>query len=541
MKKRLISILLTICMLFCLVPITASAIEIYIDLTIVGQANLTLEVVSGDSIDVVKEKIRDKTGFSPDAQRLFLGEKELENGRTLADYNVQKESTLLLRLQRTIHNGTDALNKTVNTASAPTVYFGKNQENKPAAWRVIGYDGNGVAGAQGDITLLAAGTMGVVQFDGEGVSSEYAPSNLKTAIDTLASKLTAKETDAVEKRTLASGSYDGENTDCVAGAQVDNAVFWPLSTAEAFAVNQDLRIVDKEHTNWEIYYWWLRSPGNNNIGAAFVRADGEPSTFVEVVAPSYGVRPAFNLNLGSVLFTSAAVDGKPDGGLTAVPEYSGNEWKLTLLDNSSNFAVKEKAVSAAPDDTVTLHYSGATTGTNEYISAIIADSSGARYYGRVAQPTAESGTVEIKIPSDLAPGSYTLKVFSEQYNGDYNTDYASNFTDIALTVENQPDEQFALTPGGRYYFDLSAMNIPGTANGSLPDASLRYVPFTYAGTVDAYKLTSAMAITEEYAQQNKYAHSLFVADYAVTHTVSWDDLNGASLIFGKNYAGGGVD
>ncbi len=158
-----------------------------------------------------------------------------------------------------------------------------------------------------------------------------------------------------------------------------------------------------------------------------------------------------------------------------------------------------------------------------------------------AQPTAESGTVEIKIPSDLAPGDYTLKVFSEQYNGDYNTDYASNFTDIALTVENQPDEQFTLAPGGRYYFDLSAMNIPGTANGSLPDSTLHYVPFTYVGTVNAYKLTSAMATTEEYAQQNKYAHSLFVADYAVTHKVNWNNLDTASLIFGKDYVAGGVD
>ena len=444
--------------------------------------------------------------------------------------------------------GTAALNKTVNTEIAPTVYFGQNHENNPGAWRVIGYDGSGVASAQGDMTLLAAGTMGVVEFDDTGASTKYAPSNLRTAIDALAGKLTAKETDAVQTRTLTSGSYDGENTDCVAGDQVDNAVFWPLSTAEAFAVNQDLRIVDKENTNWEMYYWWLRSPGNHNIGAAFVRADGEPSTLVEAAAPSYGVRPAFNLNLGSVLFTSAAVDGKPDGGLTAVPKYSGNEWKLTLLDNSSNFAVTEKAVSAAPDDTVTLHYTGATAGINEYISVILADNSGAQYYGRVAQPTAENGTVEIKIPSDIAPGDYTLKVFNEQYNGDYNTDYASNFTDIALTVENQPDEQFTLASGGRYYFDLSAMDIPGTANSgnsfgavSLPDTSLHYVPFTYAGTVNAYKLTSETATTEEYAQQNKYAHSLFVADYVVTHTISWGGLNDEGLIFGKNYASGGVD
>ena len=117
-----------------------------------------------------------------------------------------------------------------------------------------------------------------------------------------------------------------------------------------------------------------------------------------------------------------------------------------------------------------------------------------------------------------------------------------------LLANNSPDEQFFLTPGGRYYFDLSAMNIPGTANGgnsdgavSLPDTSLHYVPFTYVGTIEAYKLTSATATTEEYAQQNKYPHSLFVADYAVTHTISWGGLNDEGLIFGKNYASGGVD
>ena len=440
-----------------------------------------------------------------------------------------------------IQLGTDALSKNVNTETAPTVYFGQNHDNNPAAWRVIGYDGSGVTSAQGDITLLAAGNMGVVKFADTIANNKYAPSNLKTAIDALAKKLTTEENTAVKKRTLASGSYDGENTDCVAGAQVDNAVFWPLSIAEASAVNNDLRIADKEHTKWASSYWWLRSPGSSAYVVAVVKGNGSVSCAGHSLGTEIGVRPAFNLNLNAVLFTSAAVGGKPDGGLTAVPEYSGNEWKLTLLDNSNNFAVTEKAISAAPGDTVKLHYTGASAWPNEYISAIIADSSGAQYYGRITRPDMGNGTVEIKIPSDLAPGSYTLKVFSEQYNGDYNTDYASNFTDIALTVENQPDEQFTLAPGGRYYFDLSAMNIPGTVNSNLPDSTLHYVPFTYAGTVNAYKLTSETATTEEYAQKNKYPHSLFVADFAVTNDVSWDNLNAKELIFGKGYAAGGVD
>ena len=110
-----------------------------------------------------------------------------------------------------------------------------------------------------------------------------------------------------------------------------------------------------------------------------------------------------------------------------------------------------------------------------------------------------------------------------------------------LLANDSPNEQFSLTSGGTYYFDLSGVSIPGTANESLPDKTMRYVPFTYAGTVDAYKLASAMAITEEDAEKYKYAHSLFVADYVVTHTISWDGLNGADLIFGKNYAAGGVD
>ena len=138
-----------------------------------------------------------------------------------------------------------------------------------------------------------------------------------------------------------------------------------------------------------------------------------------------------------------------------------------------------------------------------------------------------------------------LVMFSENGFGDPSMEDLKNIYVVGLYAiiraqEHTVEEQFNLTPGDTYYFDLSDENIPGTVNGSLPDSTLYYVPFTYAGTVDAYTLTSEMATTEEYAQENKYPHSLFVADYAVTHTVRWDNLNGENLIFGKNYAAGGV-
>ena len=148
-----------------------------------------------------------------------------------------------------------------------------------------------------------------------------------------------------------------------------------------------------------------------------------------------------------------------------------------------------------------------------------------------------------EIAADTArntPGTYTVVPAAALKSG-WDERYSLNKVNGTLTVENKVEEQFTLTPGGRYYFDLSAMDVPGTVNGDLPDSTLHYVPFTYVGTVNAYKLTSETATTQAYAQREKYPHSLFVADYAVTHTVSWDDLNTKSLIFGKDYVAGGVD
>ena len=130
---------------------------------------------------------------------------------------------------------------------------------------------------------------------------------------------------------------------------------------------------------------------------------------------------------------------------------------------------------------------------------------------------------------------------------------AENCGKYAAPVSGQDNEQFTLTPGGRYYFDLSAMNIPGTVNSNLPDSTLHYVPFIYAGTVDAYVLKPASNHVADSSEQASvttdkdapygytYEHSLFIAGDKVTTTISWVDLNNAGFIFGKAYTAGGIN
>ncbi len=369
--------------------------------------------------------------------------------------------------------GTSVLAKNVNENGLQRIWFGRydSPSTKKRMWYVIGYNGEGSnpASRKNLITILH---KNIPIFDaGERFSGD---SNVSNANQYAASSIVwvvnryynawgdwkwnnSKEQKIIVGRTLEGGGSNygqpGYDENKIKGQSFENAGFWLLSYGEAKALPGG--IVHLYNDNC----WWLRSPGEYDGKAAYCYTDYNMNwTYVSpggVSTDTYqGVRPACDLDMNAILFTSAAEDGKASGSgadaLTPVGTNKNSEWKLTIKDaDRNNFDITTCEGSFDSESgAITFRYDGAKVESNSYISAIIVGSDDRiKYYGRIAEVSEETGLVTVNTSGKIENGD-KLYVFNEQYNGNKTTDCASDMKEIALqtTVEHDWKEATCVNP-----------------------------------------------------------------------------------------------
>lgn len=346
------------------------------------------------------------------------------------------------------------------------VYYGAYEEN-PIKWRVLSKKGSGVSGHPATYKT-ATGTpyMGDAMFllsehllekmpyeavydsddgDGQEIPASWQHSDAYNwATDTFAKNAfsSIEQKYILQTSKYEAGYYEYDLTWVETTLSEDTFFFLSSVESKVFlSPNEDSGLyatyIDGETTNW-----WLRSKiaQKDNMVGNINGADGHVY-YSYVNVNQFAARPAFNLEMRSILFASPA-EGEKRSGLGAIEAYDGDEWKLTVVDNSrSGFDV-----SLVEEGGKTyIAFSGAMTGENEYISAILVDEEGrATQYGRLAQVTAPEGRVEFDISAIESLDN--LYIFNEQVNGDFMTDYSSRF----LTLSSKEAKQISDT-GSPYY------------------------------------------------------------------------------------------
>ncbi len=480
MKKRLTFIALVICLAMIMIPIfsnmTVGAVNVEITVNTLTGKTIPITIDNTETVLALKTRIQEKEGVPPAQQRLTFAGKQLEEDKTLEYYNIQNGATihLVLRLNAStasIRKGVSAIsgyNTESNTYNY--IYYG-TWRNAPIKWRVLDTKSN--TGDDSAMFLLTDECLyplpgGLfkcyIQFNPADKADRYLwkDSTLQTWFSEFYnSAFTDTERTQIPAVSLAGGVYSYRSPGMPSYYPAFEYKIDALESEYVFAPSiQDLynadygfggstsRIAGPMLDSYTGTRYWIRSYYNN-----LPHYVGEGDNLVgDQIGDLAAVRPAMNLTKeNNILFISAAEGGKPSGGLAALAEYTGSEWKLTLSDSTrSGFSVESTSVSTTNyGGDIEIKYSGAKTGANEYISVMLTDSAGnPTYYGRSsASLTSESGTATIPVAAGLTAGDYTLYVFNEQYNGDKMTDYASELKSVAMTVREANTYTVTYAPG----------------------------------------------------------------------------------------------
>ena len=343
-----------------------------------------------------------------------------------------------------IGNPTSGTNTSATSWAGTTVYYG----NK--AYYVLDKDGNqgGHSSMADHMLLLSKGVLEASGRNFDTSSSDWSISAIRTALNGSGfyDGLTSTEKGAISKTTISSGNTRDDYNVGYPSTSTDDHIFLldlhdVQNTNYGFNTNDGTRQAADPNC---VGYWWLRSPGYNDERAASVNNNGFVNSVGDEMVPVGTARPAFNLNLSSVLFTSASGASKSDFAATGDAPISGasnyNTWNMTLKDSNTAFSAKRMTAGStltagsSVEVKVTDLGTAGTGVTYSQISAMLVDGNNTVLaYGKISGDSgAATGTYTVNIPSDVTTAN-KLYVFAEDVSssaGSNMTDYASNMVDV---------------------------------------------------------------------------------------------------------------